>query len=71
MSDPTLSDIDFKNKMAWAWTTLKPFHLNMVSVSFSYGVSEGVFQNLFLIIINLKLSHGPSNDSMWLTAVEL
>ena len=22
-SDPTLSDIDFKNKMAWVWTTLK------------------------------------------------
>ena len=23
MSDPALSDIDFKNKMAWVWTTLK------------------------------------------------
>ena len=23
MSDPTLSDNDFKNKMAWVWTTLK------------------------------------------------
>ena len=22
MSDPTLSDIDFRNKMAWVWTTL-------------------------------------------------
>ena len=22
MSDPPLSDIDFKNKMAWVWTTL-------------------------------------------------
>ena len=22
MSDPCLSDIDFKNKMAWVWTTL-------------------------------------------------
>ena len=22
MSDPTLSDIDFKNKMAWFWTAL-------------------------------------------------
>ena len=22
MSDPTFSDIDFKNKMAWVWTTL-------------------------------------------------
>ena len=23
MSDPTLSAMDFKNEMAWAWTTLK------------------------------------------------
>ena len=23
LSDPPLSDIDFKNKMAWVWTTLK------------------------------------------------
>ena len=23
MSDPTISDIDFTNKMAWVWTTLK------------------------------------------------
>ena len=23
MSDPTFSDIDFRNKVAWAWTTLK------------------------------------------------
>ena len=23
MSDPTLSDIDFKIKMGWAWTALK------------------------------------------------
>ena len=25
MSDPSLSDIDFKNKMAWVWRTLKLF----------------------------------------------
>ena len=23
MSDPSLSGMDFKNKMAWVWTTLK------------------------------------------------
>ena len=23
MSDPSLSDIEFKNKMTWVWTTLK------------------------------------------------
>ena len=28
MSDPTFSDIDFKNKKAWVWTTLKwPFRV--------------------------------------------
>ena len=26
ISDPTLSDIDSKNKMAWVWTTLNIFH---------------------------------------------
>ena len=31
MSDPTLSDIDFKNKMALVWTTLK--------ASFGTGIS--------------------------------
>ena len=24
MSKPTLSDIDFKNKMAWLWTAIDP-----------------------------------------------
>ena len=38
MSDPTLSDMDFKNKMAWVRTTLKmiqliqPLNLFMVSI---------------------------------------
>ena len=27
MSDPTFSDIDFENKMAWVWTTLKSLKL--------------------------------------------
>ena len=26
MPDPPLSDIDFKNKMAWVWTTLETDH---------------------------------------------
>ena len=25
MSDPTFSDIDFKIKMVWIWTTLNPY----------------------------------------------
>ena len=28
MSDPTFSDIDFKNKMAWVWTTLNDKNCN-------------------------------------------
>ena len=28
MSDPTFSDIDLKNKMAWVWTILKQWHFN-------------------------------------------
>ena len=34
-SDPTLSDIDIKNKMAWVWTALKkyrPFKLLRESI---------------------------------------
>ena len=33
MSDPTLSDIDFKNKMAWVRTTLRALR--------SFKVSQG------------------------------
>ena len=29
MSDPTLSDIDLKNKMARIWTTLKNIHFEL------------------------------------------
>ena len=36
MSDPSLSDIDFKNKMALVWTTLKCFHR-----TFNAGVKSG------------------------------
>ena len=34
MSDPPLSDIDFKNKIAWVWTTLKGRVLNSKIWSF-------------------------------------
>ena len=34
MSDPTLSDIDSKNKMAWVWTTLK--------ISFSLEINRPI-----------------------------
>ena len=32
MSDPPLSDIDFKNKMAWVWTTLKRTTFESVTI---------------------------------------
>ena len=36
MSDPTLSDIDFKNRMAWVWTTLKPYQIITSIISSLY-----------------------------------
>ena len=32
MSDPPLSDIGFKNKMAWVWTALKDRSLSQLSL---------------------------------------
>ena len=32
MPDPTLSDIDFKNKMAWVGTTLKNVKKNKIFI---------------------------------------
>ena len=37
MSDPPLSDIDFKNKMAWVWTTLKTDFKKIWSLNQTYG----------------------------------
>ena len=34
MSDPTLSDIDFKNKMAWVWTTLNQIEIQFMDSEF-------------------------------------
>ena len=36
MSDPTLSDIDFKNKMAWVWIILKNY--TIVFMGFSANI---------------------------------
>ena len=32
LSDPTFSDIDFKYRMAWVWTTLKRAILNLLRI---------------------------------------
>ena len=41
MSDPSLSDIDFKNKMVWVWTTLK---LNHCSLALPYLRHRAIVQ---------------------------
>ena len=42
MSDPTLSDIDFKNKMSLVWTTLNALNvsLNALNVSNRFHRSD-------------------------------
>jgi len=42
MSDPSLSDIDFKNKIAWVWTTLNDFELDMTFVAWNKLIILGV-----------------------------
>jgi len=32
MSDPTFSDIDYENKMAWVWTTLKFMEIHPIVI---------------------------------------
>jgi len=39
MSDPPLSDIDFKNKMTWVWTTLKI----RKKISAAWFIGQGVW----------------------------
>ena len=40
MSDPTLSDIDFKNKTDLVWTTLKNFDFEMLMLDFGVKTFE-------------------------------
>ena len=40
MSDPPLSDIYFKNKMGWVWTTLKIDHVFLNALLFPVGIFE-------------------------------
>ena len=46
MADPTLSDIDFKNKMAWVLTTLKYYWENSNGVYFIVTVGQNFFQKI-------------------------
>ena len=47
MSDPNLSDIDFKNRMAWIWTTIKIVSPGR-TVFLSVHGSRGIFTKLTL-----------------------
>ena len=47
MSDPPLSGIDLKNKMAWVWTTLKFFG----STKYRPNPTPPIVQTHFLILI--------------------
>ena len=46
MSDPPLFDIDFKNKMAWVWTTFKKNgEMTIVLDPFEHLKREGSLQD--------------------------
>ena len=49
MPDRPLSDIDFKNKMAWVWTTLK------ISCSLHFRLLSGVWPKMWTSLISLLL----------------
>ena len=40
MSDPSLSDIDFKNKMAWVWTTVNGSKLEILKRTYQIQNSD-------------------------------
>ena len=50
MSDPTFSDIDFKNKMAWVWTTLKNFFYMINQKSYTEKFFEKFDFELFSLL---------------------
>ena len=60
MSDPTLSDIDFKNKMDWLWTTLKndspAARIDLLKKSCSEQSSWNISRNFDWPIISFALS---------------
>ena len=71
MSDPTFSDIDFKSKMAWVWTTLKYFyniHPFVESPVWAFHLHGQYFRGINWRScrgINIKISlwlWGPSNS---------
>ena len=63
MSDPPLSDFDYKIKMAWVWTTLKK-NVNKFNLSFSlkFKVFEDVCKN---IANDYVIEMDPESDRKW------
>ena len=64
MSDPTLSDIDFKNKMAWVWTTLNfiSFQGNLVSdrkVTWTGNITDKELEQMYTNWIEYVRSKVP------------
>ena len=39
MSDPSLSEIDFKNKIAWVWTTLNVIQFFPKNENIIFGIN--------------------------------
>ena len=71
MSDPTLSDIDFKNKLAWVGTTLKSSNLGTVSQflfrefliwTFLYAIISTSYR-LYVGFINSLSPDDPNRNS--------
>ena len=52
MSDPTLSDIDFKSKMAWVWTTLNQgTTFNLLKKYAAENRKHAAIKEIFVIIV--------------------
>ena len=51
MSDPPIPDIDFRNKMAWVWTTLKIFDLKFLLENLLY-YNARIFNDFYFSTFN-------------------
>ena len=60
MSDPTLSDIDLKNKIAWVWTTLNRHIWILVKMNLdspkSFQANHSVQKTMVKVILGRPIS---------------
>ena len=54
LSDPPLSDIETKNKMAWIWTTLEPNEFVVQVFLFALGARSGISWRGFCLKFSQK-----------------